>query len=53
MFPEKYKNINIPTVTETEMLDNNPGFFIQLSTDYVEYSDKLHKHEFTELSYVN
>ena len=52
MFHEKYKNMNIPTVTETEIFGSNRGFFIQLSTDYVEYSGKLHKHEFAEISYV-
>lgn len=52
MFPDKYKNLTIPTVTESEIFGDNRGFFIQLSTDYVEYSGRLHRHEFAELSYV-
>ena len=52
MFPDKYKSLDIPTVTASEIFGDNRGFFIQLSTDYVEYSGKLHKHEFAEISYV-
>ena len=44
--------MDIPTVKASEIFGDNEDFFIQLSTDYVEYSAKLHKHEFAEISYV-
>ena len=42
----------IPRLTAEQIFHGNEHFYIHLSTDYTEYSARLHMHEFVELSYV-
>lgn len=52
MISEKYKDESIPIITKEKFFRGNEQFFIHLSTDCMEYSSRLHIHEFAEISYI-
>ena len=50
--PAKQDKNGISVFTEEDFFRDGESVFIHLSTDYSDYEDRLHKHEFAEISYI-
>ncbi len=50
--PTKYGENDIPIFTKDSTFREGEAVYIHLSTDYTDYEGRLHKHEFTEMSYI-